>query len=428
MFLKIHIIEAIRAFCSNSPHNTSETPIVMSIDNVKFTKLCRDLSKLDLFGDGPPPPPYGAQPTVAKVLAAVDSGSNALPPIYRDNYVTPLKAALPASLTNPDPRRRIDGEILETVTGAVYDHAAGSPVAGELGRFLAVISNLYRTFLDRSARAHISLPAVETLPPLAVFQSSGKGGPFTVPVDAMMSEFAVPVGVVSLPSVYRPHPVLWASLAHEVGGHDVLHADDGLLDELGAGMRKMFGGGKPAPGGQVTMNQFLGFLWSWWIDEAASDVYGLLNIGPSFASNLAFFFAALNAPQGGLGPNDAPTLRTESGFDPPGSATADGRASDGYPATEPGHRGDWQACRPDGGDAQGVHRGVARADPRVRAWSEGDQIERQPCRGRAQYAAAGFVAAHRPDAKGGGTRRRFHCHGEAGELGRPFDPGDQYMG
>ena len=288
----------------------------MAIDTTKFTKLCRDLSKLDLFGDGPPKPPYGAAPTVAKVLAAVDSGSNALPRVYRDNYVTPLKAALPASMTNPDPRRRIDGLILETVTGAVYDHAAGSPVAKELGRFLAVISNLYRTFLDHSARAHISLPAVETLPPLAVFQSIGANGPFTVPVDAMKDEFAVPVGVVSLPSVYRPHPVLWASLAHEVGGHDVLHADDGLLDELAAGLKKMFGGGTPAPGGGLTMNQFLGFLWAWWIDEAASDVYGLLNIGPAFATNLAFFFAALNAPRGGLGLGDTPELRTESGFDP----------------------------------------------------------------------------------------------------------------
>ncbi|MSU63388.1 MAG: hypothetical protein EXS31_13500 [Pedosphaera sp.] len=175
----------------------------MSIDNLKFTKLCHDLSKVDLFGDGPPLPPYGNRPTVTKVLAAVDSGVAALPPVYQDNYSTPLKAALPSTLANPDPRRRIDALTLETVTGVVYQHAAGSGVAPELGRFLAVISNLYRTFLDGGARARVNLPSVEVVPPLAVFQSSGANGPFTIPVDDREMQFRVPVGVVSLPSVYR---------------------------------------------------------------------------------------------------------------------------------------------------------------------------------------------------------------------------------
>ena len=45
-------------------------------------------------------------------------------------------------------------------------------------------------------------------------------------------------------------------------------------------------------------------------------MYGLLNIGPTFALNLAFFFASFRAPKGGLGPNDQPRLSTMSGFDP----------------------------------------------------------------------------------------------------------------
>ncbi|MSU63389.1 MAG: hypothetical protein EXS31_13505 [Pedosphaera sp.] len=96
----------------------------------------------------------------------------------------------------------------------------------------------------------------------------------------------------------------------------MLHADDGLLDELKAGVKTMFGGGPLTPGGAASDKQFQGLLWAAWMDEAASDIYGILNCGPSFALNLAFFFAALNAPQGGLGPGDGPTLRTESGFDP----------------------------------------------------------------------------------------------------------------
>jgi len=53
-------------------------------------------------------------------------------------------------------------------------------------------------------------------------------------------------------------------------------------------------------------------LWSYWIDEASADVYGLLNIGPAFAPNQAAFFAAIEAE----GDNPPPRLRTISKFDP----------------------------------------------------------------------------------------------------------------
>jgi hypothetical protein len=288
----------------------------MAIDLNKFAALARDLSHVRLFGSGPPKPPWGKTPTAASVLRAVRAGEPALPLLYRRKYAEPLKSQLPGALANPDPNRRLAGDGLETITGAVYQHAAKVPVATELRRFLAVISNLYRSFLDASKRAAINLPTVETIPPLAVFQSSGDGGPFTNPVDGMQAEFGIDVGVVSLPSAMRAHPVLWASLAHEVGGHDVLHADDGLLDELAAKIEQHFGGGLPLPGQRITLRQLLGLVWYWWVDEAASDIYGLLNIGPGFAFNLAFFFASFRAPKGGLGPGEPPSLGTESGFDP----------------------------------------------------------------------------------------------------------------
>jgi hypothetical protein len=42
-------------------------------------------------------------------------------------------------------------------------------------------------------------------------------------------------------------------------------------------------------------------LWSYWIDETAADVYGLLNLGPAFAFNLAAFLTAFRAETSGSG-------------------------------------------------------------------------------------------------------------------------------
>ena len=44
--------------------------------------------------------------------------------------------------------------------------------------------------------------------------------------------FDVEIGIVSLPATYRDHPAIWSVLSHEVCGHDVVHADAGLLAEM----------------------------------------------------------------------------------------------------------------------------------------------------------------------------------------------------
>ncbi len=275
----------------------------MAIDGQKFAKLCHVLSEIDLWGTAPPAPPWGAAPTEEGFRQAIQSARAFLPLLYQQAYADPILVHAPHIL--------IQAWAAETVAGAVYDHAPALGVMPGLNRFLAVISNFYRSFLSAKRRAKARFPIVETLPPVAMFQHKGEDGPFTLPADDMLNLCGTKVGAVSLPSTYRDHPVLWASLAHETGGHDVLHADEGLLAELAAGTYKLFGGGPIKTGDNLTMEQFLGLLWGYWIDEAASDVYGLLNIGPAFALNLAAFFSALNSPRG----KGRPSLRIDSGPD-----------------------------------------------------------------------------------------------------------------
>ncbi len=268
----------------------------MPVTSEGFQQLFQTLMRVRLTATVPPPPPYGARPTVSRVRSAIEGGAALLPLVYRQHYVAPLEshlAPLVAGLVEQQ-----DLGTLEALAGAAYQHAqrVGRP---ELHRFLAVISNLYRSFLDAAKRSQAQFPIREQLPPLAILQSSAEQGPYTLPVDAVKQLIGSDVGVVSLPAAYRDHPFFWASLAHETGGHDVLHADPGLIPELQAGAQRLLGG-------------TLGALWAYWMDEAASDIYGVMNVGPAFALNLAAFFATLIAqlqrPAGKV-----PALRTQSG-------------------------------------------------------------------------------------------------------------------
>ena len=117
-----------------------------------------------------------------------------------------------------------------------------------------------------------------------MFQCSPEAGPFTLPVDTIQGMFGGTIAAVSLPASFAPHPCLFASLAHETGGHDVLHADPGLLGELKEKVAQKF--------------PDYGELWAYWMDETAADVYGLLNYGPSYTYCMAFAFSAINTAYG----------------------------------------------------------------------------------------------------------------------------------
>lgn len=273
----------------------------MAITATSLGRLFDVLMKVKLTAATPPPPPFGRRPTVARVQALVDAGAQLLPKLFRDSYSAPLAAHLKPLVSQSVAAG--DLTTLETLTGAVYQHNQRVGKT-ELHRFLAVISNLYRSFLDEKKRTQAQFPLRETLPPMAMFQNRADDGPFTMTVDVVNQLFGAAVGVVSLPAAYRDHPFFWAALAHETGGHDVLHADPALLSELSSGVRNMFG----------AASRNLGLLWAYWMDEAASDVYGVLNVGPSFGLSLTAFFAALlaqlNRPAGKV-----PVLRTQAGGD-----------------------------------------------------------------------------------------------------------------
>ncbi|MCA9462359.1 MAG: hypothetical protein KC590_09525 [Nitrospira sp.] len=239
-------------------------------------------------------------PTSKEALKAITRGKVFLPLAYLQAYVDPLLEHLPTFLT------RCPDRYYEPLLGAIYNHADTS-LQYPLRQFSAVLSNFYRSFLDARRRANVDFPSVAQLPPLAVFLSrepeegifSGEFGPFSIPVNQIRSLFGGTVGVIVLPSTYAFHPLLWSVLAHEVGGHDMLHADKTLLPEMEDLAKQCFDSG---PGQYLLKSQklkhgqkeLIGQLWSYWIEEAAADVLAVLNVGPSYGFSLAIFMGLLS--------------------------------------------------------------------------------------------------------------------------------------
>jgi hypothetical protein len=261
-----------------------------------YVAMCQALTKnVNFLEPSPVPSPDGSPFDSDKLSSLIKARQALLPAPYRAGYVAPLLAALPDVVAQL--KQEYDDEVkggadqaqaladatltADTLVGAVRDW--GEPgYRKPLMRFEAVVSNLYRSFLSAEQRAKVSLPMIEIDPPLVTFARSADAGPFTLPIDSVKQLINAQAAVVSLPGSYAGHPLLWPALAHETGGHDVLHADPGLLNELAAGVSKL--GGLP---------HGIGSVWAFWIDETASDIYGLLNVGPAFAISLAAFFSAL---------------------------------------------------------------------------------------------------------------------------------------
>src|SRR5215813_437765 len=275
----------------------------MKIAIAEFTGLYDQFLKIDFTGKVP-----GIRPKLANardVKAATAKGAPFLPEVYRQNFHAPMDAALPHVLVNlkhdMDVGKKTPAEAqtrLEVLYAPVYQHGPGVAKVNagpQLRRFLAVVSNLFRSFTDASKRASAGVELVAVTPPLACFQAdTGAQGPYTIVSDLMQQHLNVNIGIVSLPATYRDHPVIWSVLSHEVCGHDVVHADQGLLAEMTDAVQTLLAPDF-RPHGQLDHAALNALLWSYWMDEAAADVYGVLNMGPAFAVSLAAFLAAFRA-------------------------------------------------------------------------------------------------------------------------------------
>ena len=217
-------------------------------------------------------------------------------PLYQQTAFDPFVATLDSlgesgfmQILLQDPTRESTGRLMLDIALALLQRGERFD-AKALGSFEEVVSDLYDGFLSAEDRRGVNPPDLEVDPPLVKFGEPA-AGPFTWPIDAT-KVFGLRVAVVNLPPANARRGLLaWPALAHETSGHDILHADNGLLAEVSSAIQEGLSLDNSTAG--------LAGYWSDRIDETASDVFGILNMGPAAGIGLIGFFRGLNAASGG---------------------------------------------------------------------------------------------------------------------------------
>jgi hypothetical protein len=235
------------------------------------------------------PPP---DPTAFAVLRArLRDAAARLPPSVRDAVARPLVALLDelgargfAGVLLRDPGREGEARLLLDLAQAVLQRGEGY-ASRATAAFQEVVSDLYDGFLSAEDRRGVKPPDHGVTAPV-VRWGDAETGPYTWPATATEA-FGVQGALVSLPAAHATSGLLaWPALAHETAGHDVLGADDGLREELAAAVRREVLAAGLGAG--------IAGYWAERIDESASDVLGVLNMGPAAAVGMVGYFRALN--------------------------------------------------------------------------------------------------------------------------------------
>lgn len=273
------------------------------VDISNLQNCVQDVKKAALDGDPGPKDPTDYH----ELLGRLEASRKKLPPLYRktvfEPFVSELNTINQQEYTNLLLYQKLVAGIMLDIGHAILQNGEGYNERAT-DSFQEVVYDLYDGFLSKEDRKGIKPPDKGTIPPLVKW-GNPDDGPYTWPVDMTNEAFKVGTGVVNLPpSNARCGLLAWSALGHETGGHDILHADTGLREEMANAVLTALQ--------DQQLADVLPDYWSDRIDETASDVLGILNMGPAAGIGLIGFFRGLNAAYEGN-----PKLRNEGpGSDP----------------------------------------------------------------------------------------------------------------
>lgn len=163
-----------------------------------------------------------------------------------------------------------------------------------------VVSDLYDGFLSAADRDGVKPPDHGVAAPLVKWGRPGFGPyAFTAPAARL---YGCEAGLVNMPPAFADGGLAaWAALGHETAGHEVLHADAGLREELAEAVHDKIMESGDEDLKDKAIREKLATYWSERIDETASDVMGIVNMGPAAALGLIAYFRGLSRAAGGSG-------------------------------------------------------------------------------------------------------------------------------
>jgi hypothetical protein len=274
----------------------------LDISNLK--KCTEDVVRAILESDFGPDDPINYK----QLLDRLEASQNKLPPLYRREFFQPFVNTLnelgetefTEILLSDSERTRAAGLMLDIAHSIIQNGEEFSKIATD--SFQEVCSDLYDGFLSAEDRMGVEPPDRGVISPLVKW-GRPNDGPYTWPVDST-SIFGCSAAVVSVPPAHARSGLLaWSALGHETAGHDILHADTGLREEISKAVQIALE--------EQGLKDGLPEYWSSRIDETASDVCGILNMGPAAGIGLIGYFRGLNKAFGG-----EPKLRNQGGDGP----------------------------------------------------------------------------------------------------------------
>jgi len=262
--------------------------------------------------------------TYTDVLHRATGTGSKFPALYRNAVTTPFSSAMAEigpdgwyDVLRRDPQLEGIGllglDIIQAITQRAEEYVFDATQALQ-----EVVSDLYDGFLSDADREGVKSPDHGVAAPLVKW-GRPNFGPYVWPSRSSQI-YGAKAGVVNLPPAFASGGLAaWAALGHETSGHEILHADEGLHDELSAGVAQAILASGHADLANQHTRERLAFYWSSRIDETASDVMGIVNMGPCAAIGLIAYFRALSEAYSGErklssqapgnGPHPAPLAR-----------------------------------------------------------------------------------------------------------------------
>lgn len=256
------------------------------IDIGNLSKCIEDVKNAALLTDKGPSNPTNYN----ELMDRLEICQGKLSPLYNEAVFKPfvkiLKDLGKEKFDNLQIQKNYVIDLIFDISQAILQNGEGYKEKAT-NAFQEVVSDLYDGFLSKEDRKGVKPPDRSIIAPLVKW-GNPEAGPYTWPADVTSSAFNLQTGIVSLPPANAEHGLLaWSALGHEDCGHNILHADIGLLQELEQNVRN-----------ELTKQNFKDGLPEYWanrIDETASDVLGILNMGPAAGIGLIGYFRGLTA-------------------------------------------------------------------------------------------------------------------------------------